>query len=121
MAKKPKATPTKELQALCVVWQKRLRLQDWKITVNFFEFEENYTYGGCTTTPNFQEANIGVSSKLAADRVQIEQTLVHELIHVTFAQLRPDLCKELDPHTAVGHCFEVGVDMLSRALVEAYK
>ena len=78
-----------ELEELCKEWQKRIRLQDWEISIKFVKWhdlEEN------------QRGNIGweVKKKIAAIRIMaedqfppecsepcdIEKTVVHELLHL---------------------------------------
>lgn len=102
-----------ELQVLCAEWQKRLRLQDWKVKVTFCRMRDmDDAYGHMDTRNYFKEADIQIADPV--DRTDaspdIEQTLVHELVHIHFAQLE----------TPEGYgltMFENGIDLTAWALV----
>lgn len=73
----------KNLERLTRLWQKRLRLQDWKVTIQLKPEEEmrkRELYGFSTHQPSEQEAIVEV-----ANDSQAERTLVHELLHLRLA------------------------------------
>lgn len=102
-----------DLSDLCAKWQKILRLQDWKINVHLCRMRDIDDAYGLTKTRNyFKEADIKIAEVI--DRMDadpdIEQTLVHELIHLHFAQLT----------TPEGYgltIFENGIDLTAWALI----
>ena len=102
-----------KLRKLCRQWQRILRLSDWEIDVEFKDdLGHPETKGGCCLSPKFQEAEIDV--KRGMDDKEVELTLVHELIHVRFPN------HKVDDTTLYGYEFEVGIEMMARALTEAY-
>lgn len=109
----------KSLEKMTAKWQKRLRLQNWVISVGFVKMSDPDWYGGCNTQANFLEAEVGINDRLD-DPKQIEETLVHELLHIRFCHCQKQYCEDFDTDALIGHEFEVGIDMVSRALVEAY-
>lgn len=83
-------SPIEHLRALCDKWQRRLRLEDWKIDlrlVRHYELEPG-TAGNFTPVLERKEAVIKIL--VAGDRFESclqtteEQTLVHELLHCHF-------------------------------------
>lgn len=116
-----------ELTALGRVWQERLRLQDWDITVRFArvtEFEHKSTMGDCDTFPDKRSALIRIQdpqdwheapSHLASCPWDLELTLVHELLHVHFRKSQPRVGgRRWSDHEAAIH-------RVSEALVRAYR
>lgn len=89
-----KAISQRKLDDLRREWQKTLRLQDWKITsklVTAVELgEEDDAVGRNYINLNAKHANIQVLAPEAADEERLERskdvedTLVHELIHCHF-------------------------------------
>lgn len=104
-----------ELQELCAEWQKRLRLQDWKVKVSLCRIRDiDDSYARMKTRNYFKEADIQIAE--ATDRPEadpdLEQTLVHELVHIHFTQLE----------TPTGYgltILENGIDLTAWALVNA--
>ena len=108
-----------DLADLCALWQKRLRLQDWDVTVRFAAWHE--LKGG----ERGGQVNWAVAERAAAidlsrpDDVppdllcpyDVETTLVHELLHLTMIGMA----------TAAGSpeekAEEQAVNAISRALV----
>lgn len=87
---------TKQLQKLCAKWQKRLRLQDWKIEVSFVhagDMRGPSSAGEVSFFPDHAFAQIQILPPEELDsgnpmHPSIEQVLVHELLHLhmgTFA------------------------------------
>jgi hypothetical protein len=116
------------LQSLLKEWQQILRLQDWDINLELVPAKktDSFEWGQCKW--NFAErvAKIQIldpdhSREDSIIPFDIESTLVHELIHVTFAPLEA-LC-ELDfrPNSPQLLLFEQLINQLTRALVEAKK
>lgn len=71
------------LDRLTRLWQKRLRLQDWKLEVQLKpdeEMAERELFGFSTHQPAEQEAVVEI-----ADNPEAEKTLVHELLHLRLA------------------------------------
>ncbi len=72
-----------ELRRLCRLWQKRLRITDWRITVKFSEAEGNL--GITDYNPRELIATIEIRPGQTEERYHdggTEQTLIHELLHV---------------------------------------
>jgi hypothetical protein len=83
-----------ELKRLCETWQKLLRLSDWNIKIRYARSREmldeesaSIGWGRCTLNENHKRAEVLV---LHPDdymddegRMEIEQTVVHELLHVS--------------------------------------
>src|SRR5882724_4959966 len=88
----------RKLNSLRCEWQKRLKLQDWKISVNWTteEFLKEITQtdspaGACENFPEAKEAKVWLlkpgewrDEKDARER-DYENTIVHELLHCHFA------------------------------------
>lgn len=80
----------KQLQARLKFWQKRLRLQDWDITAEFSlakDIQNEGALGETRIIPNWKTADIKLLSvsEMSEDDLRngdIEQTLVHELLHL---------------------------------------
>lgn len=77
-----------QLQKLLVKWQKRLRLQDWDVTVNFHTKEEMcgnlgdnfYDWANGTATIRLLRPQDNVET--IKNNSNPEVTLVHELLHI---------------------------------------
>lgn len=84
-----------ELQRDCAEWQKRLRLQDWIVKpmiARARELESNNCGGECEWNLRLKTAVIRILSAVDyPDNLifeqDMEQTLVHELLHLHFAPL----------------------------------
>jgi len=82
-----------DLQDLCRKWQRTLRLQDWFVTVSYARFRELTDGAQANVAINFEKraAQIRImepSDYPTTDIIapqDIEQALVHELLHLHFA------------------------------------
>jgi hypothetical protein len=102
-------------------WQKLLRLQDWKIKIRFATDEELEeatgveAVGACHSSPETREAQIliaDVSVLEEGDRQRdVENTIVHELLHVHFAPFQSD-------HEAVKLQHEQAIEPITDALLK---
>lgn len=108
----------KELRKLTQEWQKRLRLVDWNITVNFFNHSVVDGYGSCQIHLSDKTASVSI---VPEDQIQhqthcldTEVTLVHELIHIKAEEFLP----QGDDRIA-GKAFECFVEHVAQALVAA--
>lgn len=110
-----------QLKKLALVWQKRLRIQDWSIDVDFVDMERPSIYGGANVQANFHRAEIGINRSIHEGDEQIEETLVHELLHVRFPHFNEEFYEPFAVTDLLGHELEVGIDMVSRALVEGFR
>jgi len=97
-------------------WQKRLRIQDWGINVTVVDVidysDPDSLRGLCTTTPALKTAEIILAENV---RVSMEQTLVHELLHVVFAGVVLGL--DHDSYQSK-YAFEPAIDSMMKALLE---
>jgi hypothetical protein len=116
-----------QLKSLCKLWQKRLRLQDWRIDVRLVDSGElGNSEGGCRAFRDDKLAIIKVLKPDAVDRTDdyfkafpetysVERILVHELLHIPLEGiLNPDA----NDHEKVAE--EQAVNQITNALVEAY-
>lgn len=118
------------LKELCALWQKRLRLQDWRIDARFADSGE---MDGAQGDAHFQrEKKVGVIRilkpeafdetdhyhKAFPDLFDPERTLVHELLHAPLDGLfdLPDDAGEL-----VLAAQEQAIEQITDALYEAYR
>jgi hypothetical protein len=106
-----------KLQALCELWQGRLRLQDWSITAKFARYHEldEGNQGHIEWNIERRAARIAV---LAEDEivpggipVSTESIIVHELLHVHFRSVTP--AKDSFEYTE----FEQAINAVAEALV----
>jgi hypothetical protein len=80
----------KKLQKLTQEWQKLLRLQDWRVRVEFvepLEMEDPGSMGQCQTDRGLRQVKIKLRSPEYncyenEFNQDVEATLVHELLHV---------------------------------------
>jgi hypothetical protein len=97
---------TRELAAVCLVWQRRLRISDWRIKVEFVSAKKiPGRVGSIVYDRAVREASICIRKK-----APIEPTLVHELGHL----LMPDIT----PENETG--IEAAIDSYTEALIAAY-
>lgn len=83
------------LPDLVALWQERLRLRDWRLTVsyepNLAAADGSPCYGLCSPFVDAKEARIylrdPVESTDGIPAHDVEETLVHELLHLHFAPL----------------------------------
>lgn len=108
-----------ELQALCGVWQRRLRLQDWIVEVQVVRARDMDTdgdHGNSLWNLTSRRAIIRLLDPIDyAPDGQVpydqEHTLVHELLHIYFA-----LC-DTKPDTPERTAQEQAIDSIAGALV----
>ncbi len=87
-----------ELQALCSLWQKRLRLQDWTVVVRVVRRHEmalKDVQGECEWVLPRKQAVIRLLDPVdyVPERIvpqDMETDLVHELLHLYFAPFDAD-------------------------------
>lgn len=108
------------LQQLCIYWQKKLRLQDWDIHLSI-ERRHNMDIENTTACSTYN-----ICAKKAWIQIldpidyhtngfyqDIEQSLIHELIHLHFSPLSIDYSNEKCPWY-----MEAGIDAIATSLVE---
>ena len=85
----------RKLDVLRREWQKLLRLQDWRITARFVNYEDlaDDRVGECSNLADSKEADIKIihpeQLKDASETDKdLENTLVHELLHCHFSPFR---------------------------------
>lgn len=99
----------KELARLCRLWQKRLRLLDWKVEVSILPAEE---MGDCDGHNYYEDEQIWAKVRLAdAPDLELEETLVHELLHLRLSAW---------PGPYDNPPLETAVNLLADAFMTAY-
>jgi hypothetical protein len=111
-----------ELQQLCFDWQIRLRLGDWIVKARFWEPHEidGSLFGQCSYLIQEKTAKIKIirpehTHKESFPPQIVEETLVHELLHLHFAPF------EAKPKTTKMDAQELAINCISRALVKLAK
>ena len=115
-----------ELQALCAVWQERLRLQDWDVTVSLKRHREmslRDSHACCEWQLLKRRALIQIeapedalqANDWAHSATDHELSLVHELLHLHFAPF------SAKTGTAKDTAQELAIHRISLALVAAYR
>jgi len=85
-----------ELQALLVEWQERLRLQDWRLTVQFARYHELGEGKAGNIEWNIERRGARIKVLAEADVapdgliVNPEHVLVHELLHILWCHYDAD-------------------------------
>lgn len=104
-----------QINKLTVKWQRRLRILDWTIKVEFVNesyFKSPSQTGETGIKSTFKDAEIKILSGLNNQKTEL--VLVHELVHVLFGGMyTPEGVPEL--------LFETGIEGSARAFMEAYK
>lgn len=101
-------------QQSCEEWQRRLKLQDWDISVKIIPHRESEDSWGSVRW-NLQEKFADIKLLDPADQsssmrpYSMEETLVHELLHLHLAPL--------DVSEAKGLAQEQAINAIARALV----
>jgi hypothetical protein len=106
------------LEAFCREWQRRLRVQDWQVSIYFVRGSDIQGKAGqCYSQFSKKQAVIRLTELADADGwdypYDIEKTIVHELLHLVMAGIDPESKKtglELDME-------EQAVDTLATALI----
>jgi hypothetical protein len=107
-----------ELDKLCALWQKRLRLQDWRVTVRLVrKYELPDCYAECVPHSRTKIAKIKIADPSDrdpewVDETELEWSLVHELMHL--------YCSDYSPGDDEDVEFETMLNLVSEALVTAY-
>ena len=118
---------TKQLNRLVELWQKRLRIQDWDITVSVHSeaemAREGYkdVWGICFVGMHKKRASIKICEAVGSDGSldTFESVLVHELLHVMIPGR--DLGVSIEDHESAPHItYERIIDQLSHILIKAY-
>lgn len=101
-------------------WQKRLRLQDWRITFEWFPLSDaGDSLGNCSWNAGRKMALIKlrrpdcIGDGPESNR-DLESTLVHELLHLQFLHVTP--AQDDGPLFEI---FESAIDLTAEALVAA--
>lgn len=110
-----------QLRAKCAEWQKILRLQDWIVNVSICrerDMKNNGCCGEVEWTLEKRMAQVRILDPVdypesAMEGHDMEETLVHELLHLHMAPFQPDREDELR------YCaLEQAIDAISRGLVQ---
>lgn len=102
------------LNPILEVWQKRLKLSDWKISIRYEAKEDRPTIEGCEGINYIHGedcVSVIVIAKACSD---VRATVVHELIHIHLDWWR------VEAGTAEYELKEKAINMLTAALLEAY-
>lgn len=102
------------LRLLCLRWQRVLGLSDWDVKVSYVRAYDMEGQGRCSATPKLRKALIAILDPQDYDPAQhwpqdVEQTLVHELLHLYFRAGDIGSVDELNT--------EQGVEATAKALV----
>lgn len=103
-----------ELRRLTRLWQKRLRITDWRVTVKFGEASGNL--GTTDYNPRELFATVEIKPGQKDERYHdggIEQTLIHELLHIVMHGDRDYVGED------VGQ--ERSINVIADALYTAYR
>jgi len=114
-----------QLRKLLSFWQKLLRLQDIDIQLRWAKLKEMTAYGRTHILHDFTVAFIILQpeeyiNKNATQNLDIEVTLVHELLHVQeriFANSEP-VSKLLDENPTLYNAHEMAIERNAQALVK---
>lgn len=120
--------PIEELRELCVYWQKRLRLQDWEIYVEYVRKDAaDGWWGELTVRHNLHRyARVRVvepGSFLPPDwpreKTDPEYILVHELLHIYTEGIlgEPPEGQQVNRDGVCNHWAEQMADAVAQALV----
>lgn len=124
----PHILTTDQLQERCLYWQERLRLRDWDVVVEVVRAARlqapgtGFLDGSCDWTLSNKTAYIRILDPVdypedAFEPQDMEQTLVHELLHIHFAPFFEGLVtsetKDLEQIAK-----ETAIEMIARALVQ---
>lgn len=117
-----------QLQERCLYWQERLRLRDWDVVVEVVRAARlqapgaGFLDGGCDWTLANKTAYIRILDPVdypesAFEPQDMEQTLVHELLHLHFGPFFGELVtSETQDLTQIAK--ETAIEMIARALVQ---
>lgn len=101
-----------QLKSLCTLWQKRLQLTNWKITIELVPCD--------SALPDIHDAwgaveyDDDLTAKIIIrDSDMIEWTLVHELLHIVFKPLEENMEDENLKEEDI-------IDILADSFIKAY-
>lgn len=109
----------REVTALCSEWQSALHLDHWRVNVSISPLRDigPDKQGKCTFTERILHAHIQVLEPAdyppGYPEQDIEETIVHELLHLWFAAVTP-----LSDDEFQDTMFEQAIDTVARTLVE---
>jgi len=111
----------KKLERLARLWQKRLRLQDWKLTIllvdEIMDEEKENLFGHSLYDPSEWNAIIKIENGPVAER-----TLVHELLHLRlapFTGILRELKFKLNPEDKASQ--ETAINLLADSLLTGFR
>lgn len=87
----------RKLNSIKLEWQRKLRLQDWRIKIDFADAEfikeeaGIEAIGACEAHAEPRRAQIWIlqdTSELQEEQQDVEETVLHELLHCHFAAFR---------------------------------
>ena len=111
----------------CKVWQRRLRLSDWHVTVKLCRLREmgDKCVGSIRSFLESKDATMYLlspidlplicSDEYLEESSNYDLTIVHELLHLHFAPFQSD-----DDESPAGIAQEQAVNCISQALINAY-
>jgi hypothetical protein len=113
----------KQLEALCRLWQGRLRLLDWDIRAEFKRFHEMQANAGMNEiNEQHKTSTISILAECDSEYLNdgladfsVEHTLVHELVHLHCLEFEPEQNSRAHIH------FELMINTLTSALIESYE
>lgn len=113
------------LRDACAEWQRILRLNDWDIDLSIVRRHTLTSSSslGQTTLGIYRRATIKIADPtdfLADDTARdrdLEDTLVHELLHLHFNDLRVPVSRPTDPSTAEEVAQERAIEAIAGALL----
>lgn len=119
-----------QLKSLCELWQKRLRLQDWRIDVRLVDSGELPDEGGGVCLVHAENRTVVIKIlrpnsynqtsdfyKAFPDTFDVEKTLIHELLHIPLDGLFKE---EDDTEEFQQIAQEQFIEQVTDALYEAY-
>lgn len=106
-----------QLSRACLSWQKRLRLQDWRISINFGTEQEMTNPYPCDGLTHYSPEEMTATILIAAEQDDadegIEKTIIHELLHLVIHGDR-----ELEKYEVMT---ERAINQIADALYGAYR
>jgi len=104
-----------DIKDLLIIWQARLRLQDWKVKLKFQDLDNDY--GSCDCNLEDKTATIKILNLKASlwkddPNVTYERVLVHEILHIHFWELH-----DCDTSHPLMNKVEQAINFITDALV----
>lgn len=121
----------KKVEALVAVWKERLRLNEWRIGIEFSSSSDEDCYAEAKPSKHYDAADLTFYRKRMneLDEYEVEVTVVHELLHLAHRDVEHivDLLDDVlvaDVAQIFGdamkHVSEAFIDRQARVLVAAY-